>query len=76
MTKKALFNNLSDRDHYDPIYESYWLNFGELTDKHHEDKITKDPYIDQLLEKIEVQENPQFNKGYLDPNKHFIGNSV
>jgi 2-methylcitrate dehydratase PrpD len=49
---------------------------GRLTAEDYEDSAATDPRIDALREKMEVIENPQFSKDYLDPEKRSIGNSV
>ena len=36
----------------------------------------RDPRIDALRERMEVRENPQFTRDYLDPDKRSIGNAV
>ena len=39
-------------------------------------RIAADPRIDALRSLMEVRENPQFTRDYLDPDKRYIGNSV
>ena len=43
--------------------------YGELTADHYEDKVAADPRIDALRGKMEVVENKQFSRDYLDPEK-------
>ncbi|ABS77985.1 2-methylcitrate dehydratase [Coxiella burnetii] len=74
--KKGPLHNPADRDHCIQYMTTIGLIFGELTAEHYEDEIAKDPRIDNLREKMEVVENPQFTKDYLDPDKRSIGNSV
>ncbi|MFK3617633.1 bifunctional 2-methylcitrate dehydratase/aconitate hydratase [Coxiella burnetii] len=74
--KKGPLHNPADRDHCIQYMTAIGLIFGELTAEHYEDEIAKDPRIDNLREKMEVVENPQFTKDYLDPDKRSIGNSV
>lgn len=74
--KKGPLHNPADRDHCLQYMTAIGLIFGELTAEHYEDEIAKDPRIDNLREKMEVVENPQFTKDYLDPDKRSIGNSV
>ncbi|MBV8101454.1 MAG: MmgE/PrpD family protein, partial [Verrucomicrobia bacterium] len=49
---------------------------GELTAEDYEDAAAADPRIDGLRQKMEVIENPDFSRDYLDPDKRSIGNSV
>jgi 2-methylcitrate dehydratase len=49
---------------------------GQLTAEDYEDAAAVDPRIDALRQKMEVIENPDFSKNYLDQDKRSIGNSV
>ena len=55
---------------------AYALLFGELTSDSYEEHSAQDPRIDSLREKMRVQENPQFSKDYLDPDKRSIANAI
>ena len=74
--KKGPLHNPADRDHCIQYTTAIGLIFGELTAEHYKDEIAKDPRIDELREKIEAIENPQFTRDYLDPDKRSISNSV
>lgn len=74
--KKGPLHNHADRDHCIQYMVAVPLIFGKLTAKHYTDAVAKDPRIDALREKMEVIENPEFTKDYLDPDKRSIGNSV
>jgi len=52
------------------------LIFGRLTADDYEDRIAADARIDSLREKMEVSDNRQFSRDYLDPDKRAIGNAV
>jgi 2-methylcitrate dehydratase len=52
------------------------LIFGELTADHYEDAVAADPRIDQLRQKMVVEEDHSFSKDYLDPQKRSIANAV
>jgi len=43
------------------------LIFGNLTADHYEDDVARNPLIDQLREKMVVEEEPRYSKDYLDP---------
>jgi 2-methylcitrate dehydratase len=74
--KRGPLYNPADRDHCIQYMTAVGLIFGELTARHYEDEVAADPRIDALREKMEVVENPQFSKDYLDPAKRSIANAV
>lgn len=74
--KAGPLNNPADRDHCIQYMVAVPLIHGRLTAEDYEDSAATDPRIDLLREKMEVIENPQFSKDYLDPEKRSIGNSV
>ena len=74
--KKGTLYNPADRDHCLQYMTAIGLIFGILTATHYEDGMAKDPRIDCLREKMQVTENKQFSKDYLDPQKRSIANSV
>ncbi len=74
--KTGPLDNPADRDHCIQYMTAVPLIFGRLTADDYEDHVAADPRIDTLREKMEVTENPQFSKDYLDPDKRSIGNAV
>ncbi|HYZ71563.1 MAG TPA: 2-methylcitrate dehydratase, partial [Chthoniobacterales bacterium] len=74
--KTGPLNNPADRDHCIQYMVAVPLIRGELTAEDYEDAAAADPRIDVLRQKMEVIENPDFSKDYLDPDKRSIGNSV
>ena len=76
INKTGPLYNPADRDHCLQYMIAVPLIYGELTAKHYEDDIAKNPLIDQLRDLMQVEENPQFSKNYLEPEKRSIGNSV
>lgn len=68
--------NPADRDHCIQYMTAIGLIYGELTARHYEDEVAADPRIDALRAKMEVVENPQFSRDYLDPQKRSITNAV
>jgi 2-methylcitrate dehydratase PrpD len=52
------------------------LVFGNLTADHYEDDVARNPLIDQLREKMVVEEEPRYSKDYLDPEKRSIANAI
>src|ERR1700746_2000384 len=61
--------NPADRDHCIQYMVAVALIRGNLTAEDYEDEAAKDPLIDQLRSKMEVKENPQFSRDYLDSEK-------
>jgi len=74
--KKGPLHNPADRDHCLQYMVACGLIFGHLTAEHYEDDVASDPRIDALREKMIVQENEQYSKDYLDPDKRSIANAV
>jgi 2-methylcitrate dehydratase len=74
--KTGPLNNPADRDHCIQYMVAVPLIKGNLTAEDYEDHVASDPRIDALRAKMEVVENKQFTKDYLDPAKRSIGNSV
>jgi len=74
--KTGPLNNPADRDHCIQYMVAVPLIRGELSAEDYEDAAAADPRIDALRQKMEVIENPDFSKDYLDSDKRSIGNSV
>jgi len=74
--KTGPLDNPADRDHCLQYMVAVPLIHGELTARHYEDEVARDPRIDALRDKMEVRENPQFTVDYMDPDKRAIGNAV
>jgi 2-methylcitrate dehydratase len=76
INKTGPLHNPADRDHCLQYMTAIGLIFGNLTAEHYEEKIARDPRIDSLRGKMQVIEDPQFSKDYLDPGKRSIANAV
>lgn len=76
ISKTGPLHNPADRDHCLQYMVAIGLIFGDLNADHYENDVAADPRIDQLREKMIVQEDPKFTKEYLDPEKRSIGNSI
>ena len=74
--KTGPLDNPADRDHCIQYMVAIPLNFGRLTAADYEDGVAADPRVDALRDKMEVRENKQFTKDYLDPKKRYIANAV
>lgn len=74
--KRGPLHNPADRDHCLQYMTAIGLIFGELTAEHYEDRVAADPRIDALRDKMIVQENHDYGRDYLDPQKRSIANAV
>ena len=68
--------NPADRDHCIQYMVAVPLLRGGLTADDYEDDAAADPRLDALRAKMEVVENTDFTRDYLDPAKRSIGNAV
>jgi 2-methylcitrate dehydratase len=74
--KTGPLDNPADRDHCIQYMVAVPLIKGNLTAEDYENSVAADPRIDALRDKMEVVENKQFTKDYLDPEKRSIGNAI
>ena len=74
--KSGPLSNPADRDHCLQYMVAVGLIKGALEAGDYEDGAAADPRIDALRARMEVAENPEFTRDYLDPGKRSIGNSV
>ena len=74
--KRGPLHNPADRDHCLQYMVAVALLEGTLAAEHYREEFAGDPRIDRLREKIEVLENPQYSRDYLDPDKRSIANAV
>ncbi len=74
--KKGPLDNPADRDHCLQYMTAIGLIFGALTADHYEDAVAKDPRIDALRDKMQVQEDPRYSREYLEADKRSIANAV
>lgn len=76
ISKTGPLHNYADRDHCLQYMVAAGLIFGDLKAEYYDDQFAKDPRIDTLRDKMYVQEDPQFSKDYLDPEKRSIANAI
>ena len=76
ISKKGKLNNPADRDHCLQYMIAVGLLKGNLVAEDYEDDVASDPLLDQLRDKMEVEENKKFSEDYLDPAKRSIANSL
>jgi 2-methylcitrate dehydratase len=68
--------NPADRDHCLQYMVAVALLKGSLAAEDYEDAVAADPRVDALRAKMEVIENADYTRDYLDPAKRSIGNAV
>ncbi len=68
--------NPADRDHCIQYMTAVGLLKGTLTAEDYEDDMAADPRLDHLRDRMEVVENTDYTRDYLDPQKRSIGNAV
>lgn len=76
ISKSGPLHNPADRDHCLQYMVAVALLHGDLKANYYEAEFAKDSRIDTLREKMTVEENKQYSKDYLDPNKRSIANSI
>ncbi|MSQ94695.1 MAG: bifunctional 2-methylcitrate dehydratase/aconitate hydratase [Gemmataceae bacterium] len=76
ISKTGPLHNPADRDHSLQYITAIPLIFGNLTADHYEDKISRDPRIDALRNKMQVVEDPRYTREYLEADKRSIANAV
>ena len=77
ISKVGPLNNPADRDHCLQYMTAVPLAFGDLVAEHYEDDFHKNnPIIDDLRQKMEIQENSIYTKEYLEPEKRSIANAL
>jgi 2-methylcitrate dehydratase len=76
ISKRGPLYNRADRDHCLQYMTAIGLIFGELNAGHYGDDVAVDPRIDALREKMEVIEDTDYSRAYLDPAKRSIANAV
>ena len=74
--KSGPLHNPADRDHCVQYMMAIPLLFGRLQATDYEDEVARDPRIDALRARIRCEEDPQFSRDYLDPDKRSIANGV
>ncbi len=76
ISKSGPLHNPADRDHCLQYMVAVALLHGNLKADYYENEFAEDPRIDQLRDKMIVEEEIQFSKDYLDPDKRSIANAI
>ncbi|QDS89626.1 2-methylcitrate dehydratase [Rosistilla ulvae] len=74
--KVGPLHNPADRDHCLQYIVAVALLKGSLTAEDYESESASDPRIDRLRLRMEVVEDRQYSRDYLDPDKRSIANAV
>ena len=74
--KTGPLRNPADRDHCLRYAVAIGLLYGVLTAEHYEDAVASDPRVDELRERTQITENPQYSADYLDPDRRSVANAV
>lgn len=74
--KKGPLYNPADRDHCIQYITAIGLLKGGITAEDYEDGTAADPMIDELRDKMVLEENEDYTKDYLNPDKRSIANAV
>ena len=74
--KTGPLDNPADRDHCIQYMVAVPLLKGSLTAEDYEDAVAADPRVDALRTTMEVVENKDYTRDYLDPAKRSIGNAI
>ena len=76
ISKSGPLHNPADRDHCLQYMVAIGLLHGNLKPEDYEESASLDSRINQLRDKMIVEENKQFSKDYLDPEKRSIANAI
>ena len=77
ISKVGPLANPADRDHCLQYMIAVPLLYGDLIAEHYENSFhAGDPRIDQLREKMEINEDKRYSKDYHDPDKRSIANAI
>ena len=76
ISKEGTLNNPADRDHCLQYMTAIGLLKGDLIAEDYEDDVASDPRVDQLREKMVIEEDTRYSKEYLESDKRSISNAI
>ena len=76
ISKEGILNNPADRDHCLQYMTAIGLLKGDLVAEDYEDDMASDRRVDQLREKMFIEEDNRYSKEYLEADKRSIANSI
>ena len=76
ISKEGILNNPADRDHCLQYMTAIGLLKGDLVAEDYEDDVASDSRVDQLREKMFIEEDNRYSQEYLEADKRSIANSI
>ena len=76
ISKEGELNNPADRDHCLQYMTAIGLLKGDLVAEDYEDDIASDPRIDELRQKMLIEEDERYSAEYHEPDKRSISNAL
>ena len=76
ISKEGTLNNPADRDHCLQYMTAIGLLKGDLVAEDYEDDVASDPRVDELREKMVIEEDERYSKEYLESDKRSISNAI
>ena len=76
ISKEGVLNNPADRDHCLQYMTAIGLLKGDLVAEDYEDDVASDPLVDQLREKMVIEEDIRYTEEYLESDKRSIANAI
>ena len=76
ISKEGILNNPADRDHCLQYMTAIGLLKGDLVAEDYEDDVASHPRVDQLREKMYIEEDNRYSQEYLEADKRSIANSI
>ena len=76
ISKEGALNNPADRDHCLQYMTAIGLIKGDLIAEDYEDDVASDPRVDNLREKMVIEEDKRYSKEYLESDKRSISNAI
>ena len=76
ISKTGELNNPADRDHCLQYMVAVGLLNGDLTADDYEDDAARNPRIDQLRDRMQVEEDARYSREYHEQDKRSIANAV
>ena len=76
ISKEGILNNPADRDHCLQYMTAIGLLKGDLVAEDYEDDVASDTRVDQLREKMFIEEDNRYSQEYLEADKRSIANSI
>jgi 2-methylcitrate dehydratase len=75
ISKEGILNNPADRDHCLQYMTAIGLLKGDLVAEDYEDDVASDPRVDQLREKMFIEEDNRYSQEYLEAQIFFTDGS-